>query len=100
MASAQDIRDYCETRGIGEVPVCDMRSMPLVLHGSDGKSYAEVDGNIWMPLGGEADVAFVGTSRHGGHMTLRPLFVNVDGTWRNTVTGRESDFGQWRGAQL
>ena len=85
---AQAARSYCEQLGIGEVPVCDMEEMPLVLRGVDGNRYAEVDCNIWMVIGGEGDVAFVGTSRHGGHMVLRPLYVMVDGMWRNLMTGK------------
>lgn len=95
-----DIRAHCERAGIREVPVCGMEELPLVLHGSDGVRYAEVDGNIWMPVHGRDDVAYVGTSRHGGHMTLRPLFVRFDGVWRNTATGRETDFMAWRKAAI
>lgn len=94
------IRAYCERMGIREVPVCGMEELPLVLHGIDGKRYAEVDGNVWMPIGEESDVAYVGTSRHGGHMTLRPLFVKYEGTWRNAATGRDADFTSWTKAQL
>lgn len=89
MAHTQDIRSYCERNGIREVPVCGMEELPLVLRGTDGERYAEVDGNVWMAIGGRSDVAYVGTSRHGGHMTLRPLFVSVDGAWRNATTGAE-----------
>lgn len=100
MEGAQAIRAYCEAEGIREVPVCGMEELPLVLRGADGGRYAEVDGNIWMPLGGRCDVAYVGTSRHGGHMTLRPLFAKVDGVWRNTATGREADFTAWPAPKL
>ena len=58
----------------------------------DGYTYGsriEIDGNVWMAVGGEGNVAYVGTSRHGGHMVLRPLFAKVDGTWFNLVTGKE-----------
>jgi len=81
-------RAYCKRAGVAEVPVCGMEDMPLVLHGIDGNRYIEVDGNIWMAVGGEGIVAYVGTSRHGGHMVLRPLFVKVDGAWINLVTGK------------
>ena len=100
MSCVEDIRAYCEREGIGEVPVCGMESLPLVLHGIDGQRYTEVNGNVWMAIDGASDVAYVGTSRHGGHMTLRPLFVHVDGAWRNTATGRECDFTRWNGARL
>ena len=85
---AQAARSYCERAGIGEVPVCGMEDLPLVLRGVDGNRYTEVDGNIWMAVGGEGNVAYVGTSRHGGHMALRPLYVMVDGQWRNLMTGK------------
>ena len=85
---AQAARSYCEQAGIGEVPVCGMEELPLVLRGVDGNRYTEVDGNIWMAIGGEGSVAYVGTSRHGGHMVLRPLYVMVDGVWRNLITGK------------
>lgn len=94
------IRAYCERKGIREVPVCGMEELPLVLLGCDGRRYAEVDGNIWMPVDGDSDVAFVGTSRHGGHMTLRPLFVKYKGLWRNATTGREADFTSWKKAEM
>ena len=81
-------RSYCEQMGICEVPVCGMDDAPLVLHGVDGNRYIEIDGNVWMAVGGEGSVAYVGTSRHGGHMVLRPLFVKVDDTWLNLVTGK------------
>ena len=81
---------------IREVPVCGMEELPLVLRGTDGLRYAEVDGNIWMPIGGRDDIAYVGTSRHGGHMTLRPLFVRAGNTWRNAITGDECDTRAWR----
>ncbi len=85
---AQVARSYCEQAGIREVPVCGMEDMPLVLRGVDGNWYTEIDGNIWMAVGGEGTVAYVGTSRHGGHMVLRPLYVRIDGTWRNLMTGK------------
>ena len=94
------IREHCERNGIREVPVCGMEELPLVLRGTDGARYAEVDGNVWMPIGGRDDVAYVGTSRHGGHMTLRPLFVKYDGVWVNATTGRVSDFTKWNRAAL
>ena len=96
MDCAATVREYCERRGITEVPVVGMDDMPLVLHGTDGKSYMEVDGNVWMALGDSHEVAYVGTSRHGGHMVLRPLFVKLDGVWRNSTTGRETDFTSWK----
>ena len=99
MGSADLVRAFCERKGIGEVQVCDMEPSPLVLRGVNGKRYAEVEGNVWMALGGDSDVAYVGTSRHGGHMALRPLFVKVEGVWRNAVTGRESDFTRWKHAR-
>ena len=86
--NARAARSYCEQMGFREVPVCGMEDMPLVLRGVDGNRYIEVDGNVWMAVGGEGDVAYVGTSRHGGHMVLRPLYVMVDGMWRNLVTGK------------
>ena len=85
---AQAAFSYCEQAGIGEVPVCGMEDMPLVLRGVDGNRYTEVDSNIWMAVGGEGIVAYVGTSRHGGHMVLRPLYVMIDGMWRNLITGK------------
>ena len=92
MTEAVDIveaaRSYCERAGIREVPVCGMEDMPLVLRGVDGNRYIEVDGNVWMAVGGEGTVAYVGTSRHGGHMALRPLYAKIDGTWVNLVTGK------------
>ncbi|MBO7702619.1 MAG: hypothetical protein J6S36_06950 [Eggerthellaceae bacterium] len=91
---AQLARSYFEQQGIEEVPVCGMEELPLVLLGIDGNRYTEVDGNIWMAIGGEGHVAYVGTSRHGGHMTLRPLFVKIDGVWRNAITGKVHDWGQ------
>lgn len=94
MADVQEIRALLGRRGIGEVPVCDMESMPLALHGVDGRRYAEVEGNVWMAPDRD-DVAYVGTSRHGGHMTLRPLFVKVDGAWVNTMTGRPVESANW-----
>ena len=95
MDEVQLVRAHCEREGIGEVPVCDMNDGLLTLRGIDGNLYREVDGNIWMPFGGADDVAYVGTSKHGGHMTLRPLFVKVDGIWRNSTTGCVSDFASW-----
>lgn len=96
MDEARLVRERCERDGIGEVPVCGMKDGLLMLRGIDGRLYREVDGNIWMPLGGGDDVAYVGTSRHGGHMTLRPLFVKVEGSWRNATTGQVSDFASWK----
>lgn len=93
------VRAYCEREGIGEVQVCGMETSPLVLRGIDGKRYAEVDGNVWMALESPDDVAYIGTSRHGGHMALRPLFVKIDGTWRNAVNGNISDFTRWERAR-
>ena len=100
VACAQDIQSFCEREGIREVPVCGMEELPLVLRGTDGLRYAEVDGNVWMAIGGRDDVAYVGTSRHGGHMTLRPLFMKREGAWFNAVTGRESDFTAWNKADV
>jgi hypothetical protein len=97
MDIARVIREHCERAGIGEVPICGIEDAPIILRGVDGRSYREVEGNVWMPLGGDGDVAYVGTSRHGGHMTLRPLFVRVEGVWRNAVTGREVEFAHWGG---
>ena len=91
---AQAARSYCERAGIREVPVCGMEDMPLVLRGVDGNRYREVDGNVWMAVGGEGAVAYVGTSRHGGHMVLRPLFVKINGEWRNLITGKARSLGQ------
>ena len=88
VGNVEAARSYCERAGIREVPVCGSDDMPLVLHGVDGNRYIEIDGNVWMAVGGEGTVAYVGTSRHGGHMVLRPLFAKVDGTWFNLVTGK------------
>lgn len=85
---AQRARLYCEQVGVGEVPVCGMEEMPLVLRGVDGNRYIEVDSNVWMAVGGKGSVAYVGTSRHGGHMVLRPLYAKIDGMWRNLITGK------------
>lgn len=89
---AREARSFCEQAGIGEVPICGMEDMPLVLRGIDGNRYTEVGGNLWMAIGGDGCVAYVGTSRHGGHMTLRPLLVKLDGAWRNSVTGKVHDW--------
>ena len=73
-----------------------MEPSPLVLHGSNGHSYYEVETNIWMDTHGDGDVAFVGTSRHAGGIVLRPMFLNIEGIWLNAITGRETDFLAWK----
>ena len=99
MENAELVRSYCERKGIRPVPICGIDEFPLVLDGADGRRYTEVRGNVWMDVAGEGDVAYVGTSRHGGHITLRPLFVKIDGGWRNATTGEPSDFGSWKTAR-
>ena len=71
MENAERVRSYCERKGIRPVPICGIDEFPLVLDGADGRRYSEVRGNVWMDVAGEGDVAYVGTSRHGGHITLR-----------------------------
>ena len=99
MDCAQAVRAHCERMGIREVPVCGIDEFPVTLTGIDGRRYVEVTGNVWMDGAGTGDVAYVGTSRHGGHITLRPLFVKMDGEWRNALTGKPSDFGSWQPAR-
>ena len=98
--NAQEARSFCERNGIGEVPICGMEDMPLVLRGVDGNRYTEVDGNVWMAIGGNGVVAYIGTSRHGGHMVLRPLFVKVDGVCRNLITGKAHSWAQFPAMRL
>ena len=99
MDCAQAVRAHCERAGIREVPVCGIDEFPVTLTGVDGRRYVEVTGNVWMDVAGTGDVAYVGTSRHGGHIALRPLFVKMDGEWRNALTGKLSDFGSWQPAR-
>ena len=99
MENDERVRSYRERKGIRPVPICGIDEFPLVLDGADGRRYTEVRGNVWMDVAGEGDVAYVGTSRHGGHITLRPLFVKIDGGWRNAMTGEPSDFGSWKTAR-
>lgn len=99
MECVERVRSYCERKGIGPVPICGIDDSPLVLDGADGNRYMERRGNVWMDIAGEGDVAYVGTSRHGGHITLRPLFVKIDGVWRSVLTGKPSDFGEWERAR-
>lgn len=72
-----------------EVPVCDMTDAPLRLYDKDGCAYKEVDTNIWMKADEPSDAAYVGTSKHGGGVVLRLMFVKDDGRWVNVITGRE-----------
>ncbi|MBO4353175.1 MAG: hypothetical protein J5818_06765 [Eggerthellaceae bacterium] len=98
MDGKEAVSAYKKAFGIGEVAVCGIEADPPMLHGVNGCVYLEAEGNIWMSLDEKADVAYVGTCRHAGGVVLRPLFVKVDGVWRNAFTGRESDFSHWEKA--
>ncbi|MGN0078302.1 MAG: GAF domain-containing sensor histidine kinase [Coriobacteriales bacterium] len=43
-----------------------------------------------MEDGGAAEVAYLGTGRHGGGIILRPLFIKESGSWVNATTGKEA----------
>ena len=79
-----------------EVGVVDMDRAGKRLVGIDGRTYHEVGFNVWVDtaLSREAaDVVYLGTGRHGGGVTLRPLFYKADGAWYNFTTGRRAPEG-------
>ncbi len=81
---------------IGEVGVVDMDGSKKQLVGADGKVYHEIDFNVWADVDlsrRDVEVVYLGTGRHGGGVTLRPLFFKEDGIWYNFTTGREAPDG-------
>ena len=91
-ARAQEVQ---KRWGIADVPVVDMvkdvracGDVSCVLVGADGSRYREVDTNVWMRDGEAVDAVWVNTGKHGGGITLRPLYVPVEGEWVNVATGR------------
>lgn len=80
-------------RAVAEVAVCDMDAKASLLIGVDGRRFEEVKTNLWMPVEGARDTAYLGTGRHGGGIVLKPLYVALDGSWRNVTTGREAPLG-------
>lgn len=96
MDAARIVRDHKEANAITEVAVVDVNGAAKRLIGANGRTYHEIETNIWAdtpPEEGESDVVFLGTSRHGGGIVLRPLYLCIDGTWRNATTGREAPCG-------
>ena len=100
MCTSKDMIEYCRAHNIVEVPVWDMSDAPLTVYDCDHRAYREVGTNIWMPVDNPGDVAYVGTSRHAGGVVLRPLFLKIDGVWRNAMSGRETDFLSWSDSGL
>lgn len=91
MHDRYDMRDHLAERNIGEVPIRDMDRSQSLLVDERGRRYHEINTNIWARTdGGLRDVVYLGTGRHGGGITLRPLYVKVEGVWRNATTGREA----------
>lgn len=81
---------------VPEVGVVDMNGPEKQLIGADGTVYHEVGFNIWADARlsrKEARVVYLGTSRHGGGVTLRPLFFKEGGVWYNFTTGRKAPMG-------
>ena len=76
---------------VEEVPVCDMDWEHSLLIGTDGRAYREIETNIWA-ASATPDVLYLGTGRHGGGIVLRPLYVQICGTWLNVSTGRTAPF--------
>lgn len=91
MDGASAMRAYLDSRGIAEVPICDMDRERFLLVDFDGRRYHEVKTNLWAEADNEArDIVYLGTGRHGGGIVLKPLFVKTNGLWINATTGREA----------
>ncbi len=74
--------------GIEEVPVCAIQNSPLRLIGANGAKFYEANVNVWIEDSEDgADVAYLNTGKHGAGATLRPLYLLIDGVWRNATTG-------------
>lgn len=82
-----------------EVQVCDLDREAGLLVGVDGRSFREVATNLWAPVDGVQDLIYLGTGRHGAGITLKPLFMLIDGAWRNVTTGRLAPLSTLPGAQ-
>lgn len=88
--SAKSVAEYIKTQGISEVPICDMENSGPLLTGIDGRSFYEVDTNIWADAEHDEGVMYLGTGRHGGGIVLRPLFVRMGDAWLNATTGKDA----------
>ena len=91
--SAAHVVRPAKARAVAEVAVCDMDAKASLLIGVDGRRFKEVKTNLWMPIEGVRDTAYLGPGRHGGGIVLKPLYVALDGSWRNVTTGREAPLG-------
>lgn len=87
-----DLRDYIAKNFEHDIPVASMAKNSAFLLDPEGRMFQEVNSNIWMQP--HANAAYLGTSRHGGGMVLRLMFVKIDDEWINATTGREATVNQ------
>lgn len=95
MAEEAATSPYCgNPMEAGDVLVCAMDREANLLFGEDGRTYCEVHPNLWAPRDAFAcDVVYLGTSRHGSAIILKPLFVKMEHAWRNVISGRPAPSG-------
>ena len=91
MSCNRDIAGFAGFATFGDVLVCGMDGEANLLFGEDGRTYCEIHPNVWADRDDEAfRVAYLGTSRHGSWIILRPLFVFGNEGWVNAGNGRSA----------
>lgn len=81
--------------GVNEIPIKTIDPYRLHLVALDGSRYAEADDHYIVCIDGSdpLPVRYYTTASHGGGLTLKPMFVFLDGAWRSAIDGSiVSDF--------
>ena len=95
MISARAVKMHLSSRGIAEIPICDMDRERFVLVDFGGRRYHELKTNLWTEADDDGqDIVYLGTGRHSGGIVLKPLFVKISGRWFNVTTGQEAPVDQ------
>lgn len=98
MNMAKEVEKYRKDHGIAEVPIRDMDREAFLLYGWDGRAFREVGTNIFAEVDERhSDAVYLSTGKHGGGITLRPLYIRVNGDWLNASTGHKAPPGMLDG---
>ena len=88
------VRAFCKTRNISYVEICGIDSENRLLKGKDGRTYFEVETNMWAADPEQScETVYLHSNLHHGGIVLRPLYVKLEGAWYSVVTGSAAPDG-------
>lgn len=89
-----NINAWCEEHDIAPIDICGIDYQRITLTDACGRVFHEAATNLWACDDPSVrQVIYLGTGKHHGGITLRPLFVDCGEGWCNISTGKPAPRG-------